>query len=75
MRLIAMLLIVCVALMVLSGCESGVWFGTSNRLFYSNNNAITGKPLGDPGGRGAGMAGGAGNAPTEGFPRWNGGKK
>lgn len=72
---IVLSVVVMMVLFVTVGCESGFSFTTSQRVFYSDNNALTGKPLGDPGGRSAGMAGGAGTAPSNGFPTWTGGEQ
>ncbi|MFA5174097.1 MAG: hypothetical protein WC438_02860 [Candidatus Pacearchaeota archaeon] len=45
--------VICVILVVvlgliISGCSVGVYGGMDADLYYSDNNAVTGKPLGDP---------------------------
>jgi len=57
----------------ISGCSAGVYGGIDTDLYYSDNNAITGKPLGDPWrSRGSGRNRSLNTTYDVGFPVFNG---
>ena len=55
-------------LLLSNGCSMGLYGGVDSDLYYSNNNVITGKKVGDPWkSRGSGMSRNTTTTPKVGF--------
>ena len=62
-------LLVVILLITSTGCSVGLYGGIDGDLYYSDNNALTGKPLGDPWkSRGSGANRSTSTAHSVGFP-------